>query len=73
MAMNKSTLASAIVTKLKTKNAEITGAAETELTAYWELIADAIITHIINESEITGTATGVQAGGDTANTSSSIV
>lgn len=46
MAMNKTTLANAIVAKLKARNAEITGAKEVDAKALWEDIAGEIIDHI---------------------------
>jgi len=71
MAMNKTVLATAIKTALQGKNSGITGDSETEVIAYWEVIADEIIKHIIANAVISTTVavasvTGVTGGGGTS-------
>ncbi len=68
MAMNKTVLATAIKNAIKAKNSGITGASETQVVEYWEVICEEIINHIKANAVITCTVsvtsvTGVQPGG----------
>jgi gamma-glutamyl phosphate reductase len=65
MAMDAAAMATNIVTNLKTQNPQITGAIETELIAYWTLIAQGIVDEIIAGSTTVGQViidTGSSAG-----------
>lgn len=63
--MDAATMAALIVANLKTLNPQITGAQETELIAYWTLICEGIIDHIIAAAVVntTGTVTGGGSSG----------